>query len=318
MITTTLFRYKEIFDDRLEDTNLRIFRETLGEKIPPTDVAICTGVPNRITGDCPILTEENLNNSKLGLYPCFRFSDVSELVKDLGVTELKDYKSGIKRGIIYIPTNAYGESRKENKELLEKIEKGELREIDIKDAFFPTNECNSINDRLWNKYEKKENKYYVDQKGRVFLKIAVNPVHDRDRVLRMCELNNGVGYVPYEEEIVAEVKPVHIYIDLEEQVAALSVVPVSGIGGKDAIEKYLPELTKCIGDLQKVVKRENEKIEEIQRQKKEKQIRMYRRINKRLDELIKDVEKMGRESNNAETPGDNRIMESGDEIEGRD
>lgn len=331
MITTTLFSEKEIYDKKNKS---KIFSdEILGTNFQPTDVAICTGVETsgfylicrqeKRVSYCFIHTEEKLNSTgfrsmkddcELGLYPCFRFSDVSELVKELGVKELKDYKSGIKIGIVYIPTK--GKSRKENKELLKKIENGELREIDVKDAFFPTNKCNSLRDRLDGRFGIKENKYYVDQNGRIFLKIEVNPVYDKDRdsQCRMCELNNGAGYVPYEEEIVAEVEPVYICIDPEQHVAALEVVPVSGIGGKNAIEEYLSLLTKCIGDLQIIVQREKEKIEEIEREIMERQIAEDKIF---IDKLNKMIEKLNR-PRGKERQGDNNIMKSGDEIEGRD
>ena len=122
MITTTLFSNKEIYDEKNKS---RIFTDgisegILWEKIPPTDVAICTGAKTSKlykkggtwVRDCTFLTEESLkdlnnkwmNDGEQGLYPCFRFSDVSELVEELGVSELEDYESGIKRGIVYIPT----------------------------------------------------------------------------------------------------------------------------------------------------------------------------------------------------------------------
>ena len=277
MITTTLFSNKEIYDEKNKS---RIFTDgisegILWEKIPPTDVAICTGAKTSKlykkggtwVRDCTFLTEESLkdlnnkwmNDGEQGLYPCFRFSDVSELVEELGVSELEDYESGIKRGIVYIPT--YGKDLEENEMLLNKIETGELRVIDEKEAYFPTNKYNSLDDRRRNKYGIKRNKYYVNQEGEMFLKIKVNPIYDkdRDRERRMCELYNRAGYRPYKEEIVVKVEPVEIYIDTEKNLAALEVVPVSGIGGKDAIKEYLPLFTKCIGDLQKVVDREKKK-----------------------------------------------------------
>ena len=114
MITTTLFSEEEIYDDEKKS---RIFSdEILGKNFQPTDVAVCTGaktgmfftVKHGINDPygvriryCSILTKESLedlttnkwmNDCEQGLYPCFRFSDVRELVNDLGVRELEDYK----------------------------------------------------------------------------------------------------------------------------------------------------------------------------------------------------------------------------------
>ena len=339
MITTTLFRREEIYDKKNENKKSKIFTDgiregILWEKIPPTDVAICTGAKTSKlykkggtwVRDCTFLTEESLkdlnnkwmNDCEQGLYPCFRFSDVSELVEELGVSELEDYESGIKKGIVYIPT--YGKDFEENNKLLKKIESGELREIDENEAYFPTNEYYSFYDRLRNRYGIKVNKYYVDQKGRMFLKIKVNPIYDkyRDRDRGMCELYNGAGYRPYKEEIVVEVEPVYIYIDTEKNLAALEVVPVSGIGGEDAVKEYLSLFTKCIGDLQKIVDREKkkiEKIEKIEREKREKEIAEYKKI---VAGLIEKAKKMQQRIREAAPQGDKRIMKSGDEIEGRD
>ena len=94
--------------------------------------------------------------------------------------------------------------------------------------------------------------------------------------------------------------------------AALEVVPVSGIGGEDAKKEYLPLFTKCIGDLQKIVDRE--------KRNKEAQIAEDKEKNYILDQWIKRIKKRTKKRINelkeTEPKGDKR--ESGDEFEGRD
>ena len=200
--------------------------------------------------------------------------------------ELKDYKKGIKRGVIYIPTN--GTNRDENKKLLKKLNTGELKEIDINDAFFPTNKFNSLDDRCYKRYGIEKNKYYEDKNGDIYLLLEVNPMYGYLRAGQMCALSNGY-YLPYEETILAKVKPRYLYVDPEKQMATLDVIPVSGIGGKYAIEQYLPVLTQSIRDLQKVVQREQAIVDG---QRKEEQMKKIKADSIRRKQLVNDIEGM--------------------------
>lgn len=262
-------------------------------QIPATDVAVATGInyanlydpydpkhsvklrrgPFHIERKMT-LDEEIEDESKTrhrGVYPLFRFSEIDEITTSLVCGNLEDYKNGIKIGKVYIPT--YVTEKEKQKELFNQFNRGELKKIDPKKASFPTDE----QDELFFNYRQKDNNYYVDDEGNIYLLLILKPFLDKYNYEKKVPLNKGVYHA--EDTIFVKVKETDLWIDPEMKIAVFDVIPVAGIRKKN-MGQYLPLFTQSLIDLKKVV--ENEKqIVQIKRE-----ISDLRKERRQLDNYI--------------------------------